>query len=217
VLAARELGSSGAVKAAVNDMALPDKEGMIYLRFDHAKLNEGVTVANRGDEALWQGITYSGVPRDEMPAEREGFAINRSYYTLDGRRANLNSIRQGDTLVAVISGEGTVKRDYQALVVDLLPAGFELENSSLEGGRDTGEVRWLPELSETRHTELRDDRFVAALQFNRWDKRSFELAYTVRAVSPGTFTLPAIYVEDMYQPTYFARSRMGSVTILPVE
>ena len=99
------------------------------------------------------------------------------------------------------------------LLVDLLPAGFEIENASLEGGRNTEELSWLGDLTETRHTELRDDRYVAALQFNRYDDRSFRLAYTVRAVSPGTYRLPAAYVEDMYEPVFFARSRMGKVTI----
>jgi uncharacterized protein YfaS (alpha-2-macroglobulin family) len=78
-------------------------------------------------------------------------------------------------------------------------------------------MSWLGELTETRHTELRDDRYVAALQFNRWDDRSFRLAYTVRAVSPGTYKLPAVYVEDMYEPVFFARSRMGKVTIRPAQ
>jgi uncharacterized protein YfaS (alpha-2-macroglobulin family) len=217
VLAARELGSSGKVRGSVNGLSLPESEGTVYLHFDESELANGVAVANQGDEALWQGITYSGVPRDDMPAEREGFAIVRAFYTLDGKQVNLSRVRQGDTLVAVINGEGTLKRDYQAMVVDLLPAGFELDNASLEGGRNTEEMSWLGELTETRHTELRDDRYVAALQFNRWDDRSFRLAYTVRAVSPGTYKLPAVYVEDMYEPVFFARSRMGKVTIRPAQ
>ena len=39
------------------------------------------------------------------------------------------------------------------------------------------------------------------------------LAYIVRAVSPGTFRLPAASVEDMYRPDYRARSETGTVTI----
>jgi uncharacterized protein YfaS (alpha-2-macroglobulin family) len=217
VLAARELGSSGTVKGAVNGLNLPESEGTVYLHFDESELAEGVKVSNRGSEALWQGITYSGVPRDDLPAEREGFAITRAYYSLDGKQVNLKRVRQGDTLVAVINGEGTLNRDYQVMVVDLLPAGFELENAALEGGRDTGELKWLGKLTQTRHTELRDDRYVAALQLDRWDERSFRLAYTVRAVSPGAFKLPAVYVEDMYEPIYFARSRMATVTVKPLQ
>jgi len=215
VLAARELGSQGTVRGAVNGRDLPDTEGTIYLHFDESELADGVTVLNRGDEPLWDGITYSGVPRDDLPAEREGFALSRAFYTLDGKQVNLGRVRQGDTLVAVISGEGTLQRDYQAMVVDLLPAGFEIENASLEGGRDTDELSWLGDLTETRHTELRDDRYVAALQLDSWDDRSFRLAYIVRAVSPGTYTLPAVYVEDMYEPVFFARGRAGRVTVAP--
>jgi uncharacterized protein YfaS (alpha-2-macroglobulin family) len=101
------------------------------------------------------------------------------------------------------------------MVVDLLPAGFELENERLEGGREREELRWLPKLTPTRHEELRDDRYVAAFQLNRTSDQTFKFAYMVRAVSPGTFKLPAVYVEDMYQPTYFARTDMGAVNILP--
>ena len=117
----------------------------------------------------------------------------------------------------MIHGESTSKRDQQAMVVDLLPAGFELENERLEGGRNREELRWLPELTAARHEELRDDRYVAAFELNRYGDQTFKFAYLVRAVSPGTFKLPAVYVEDMYQPTYFARTRMGQVNILPLE
>jgi uncharacterized protein YfaS (alpha-2-macroglobulin family) len=37
----------------------------------------------------------------------------------------------------------------------------------------------------------------------------------VRAVTTGTFILPAGVVEDMYAPTIRARTTMGSVTVAP--
>jgi hypothetical protein len=216
-LAAREMGEGGPIRVAIDGKAVPERTKPLYVRFDEAALAGGRLIANQGDKPVWQGITLTGVPRDELPAERKGFVIIRGYYTLDGKRADLSEVRQGDTLVAVINGEATTRLDHQALVVDLLPAGFEIENSRLEGGRGTDEMRWLPELSKTRNVELRDDRFVAALDLDSWGKREFTLAYVVRAVSPGEFKAPAVYVEDMYKPSYFARSRMGEVTILPVE
>ena len=76
-------------------------------------------------------------------------------------------------------------------------------------------MRWIGELTPTRHEELRDDRYVAAFGLNGYGNQTFKFAYLVRAVSPGKFTLPAVYIEDMYQPTYFARTRMSRVTILP--
>jgi len=41
----------------------------------------------------------------------------------------------------------------------------------------------------------------------------FRLAYIVRAISPGTYRLPAASVEDMYRPDYRARTDTGSVTV----
>ena len=217
ILAAREMGTAESVKVAVRGKTLPESDRPVYVRFGEEEMRDGVGIANHGDKPIWQSVTYSGVPRDKMPAEDEGFAVFRAFYTLEGKKANLSKVQQGETLVAVIHGESTSKRDQQAMVVDLLPAGFELENERLEGGRDREELRWLGELTPATHEELRDDRYVAAFGLDRWGKQTFKFAYLVRAVSPGKFTLPAVYVEDMYKPTYFARTRMGQVTILPPE
>ena len=215
LLAAHALGSQEPVRVSAMGKSLPESRKPVYLRFADAELASGADIANLGDARLWMGITVSGVPRDDLKADRNGFVISRSFYTMDGSRANLGNIRQGDILVAVISGEAIDRRDRQAIVVDLLPAGFELENASLVGGRGTEELGWLPKLTETVHTELRDDRFVAALNLRQYDgDKDFYLAYVVRAVSPGTFRLPAPYVEDMYEPTWFARGSMDSVSIL---
>ena len=127
---------------------------------------------------------------------------------------DLDEVRQSDVLVAVINGEATNRLNHQALIVDLLPAGFEIENERLTGGRKNKEMAWLPKLARPRHTEKRDDRYVAALDLRR-RKGAFSLAYVVRAVTPGTFRLPAVFVEDMYKTRYFARGEMSTVTVVP--
>ncbi|HRF64123.1 MAG TPA: hypothetical protein PK708_14745, partial [Candidatus Competibacter sp.] len=66
---------------------------------------------------------------------------------------------------------------------------------------------------ETLHTEFRDDRFVAALDIDQDGKRKFTLAYLVRAVTPGVYRQPAVYVEDMYKPWQFGRGAMGTVKV----
>lgn len=217
ILAARELGSADSINVAIQGRTLPESDKPVYAGFSAAEMRGGVSVANRGDQAIWQSVTYSGVPREELPAEDGGFAIFRAFYTLDGKRADLDQVRQGDTLVAVIHGESTSKRDQQGMVVDLLPAGFELENERLVGARGRDELRWIGDLTEARHEELRDDRYVAAFELNRYGNQTFRFAYLVRAVSPGKFTLPAVYVEDMYQPVYFGRTERDSVNILPAK
>jgi uncharacterized protein YfaS (alpha-2-macroglobulin family) len=68
-------------------------------------------------------------------------------------------------------------------------------------------------LTETLHAEFRDDRFVAALDIDQDGKRKFTLAYLVRAVTPGVYRQPAVYVEDMYKPWQLGRGAMGTVKV----
>jgi len=54
---------------------------------------------------------------------------------------------------------------------------------------------------------------VAALDIASGNTRKFTLAYLIRAVTPGVYRQPAVYVEDMYQPWQFGRGAMGVVRI----
>ena len=64
------------------------------------------------------------------------------------------------------------------------------------------------------HTEARTDRFVAAFTRGDGDALDFSVAYTMRAVSPGTFAAPGATVEDMYRPERFARTAAGAVEVV---
>jgi len=214
LLVAAALQKSDPMEIALDGNGLGASTKPFYLAATSDRLARGVRIENRGQSALWQTVTVTGVPADDMKEEESGFAISREFYTLDGKRADLTKLRQSDVLVAVINGEATTRLDHQALIVDLLPAGFEIENDSLTGGRGNSEMGWLPNLTRARHVEKRDDRYVAAVDLHR-NKGEFSLAYIVRAVSPGTFRAPAVFVEDMYKPEHFARGAMGKVTILP--
>jgi hypothetical protein len=72
----------------------------------------------------------------------------------------------------------------QTLVVDLLPAGFEIETATVSKGRSTTDYSWLPDLTEATYTEERDDRFVGALDMKE-GTRDFTLAYIARATTAG--------------------------------
>ena len=90
---------------------------------------------------------------------------------------------------------------------------------------------WLGRLRKLRLVEARDDRFVAAFtarpeRFFWWrywrgdeedaveNSPDYVVAYVVRAVTPGTYVLPAATAEDMYRPKIRARTAMGTVTVL---
>ena len=108
-------------------------------------------------------------------------------------------------------------------VIDLLPAGLEIENTlDSESGKA---YPFVGQLSYTTMSDARDDRFVTAFnvgsQYQSSDPNQpvpqpqFRVAYVARAVTAGTFAMPAGSVEDMYAPTVRARTSLGTMTVSP--
>ena len=184
-----------------------------YLAPIAEQLAQPLTVINQGGDPAWYTMTLSGVPVAQQPPAQSGFTISRRYYTRTGKEVDPGQIHQNDLLVVVITGEAQGSEAQQALVVDLLPAGLEIENARLAHNASTTEIAWLPALTETLNTEFRDDRFAAALDLDVGGKRKFTLAYLARAVTPGVYRQPAVFVEDMYKPWQFGRGAMGMVKI----
>lgn len=205
------LKQSGPLRLAVEGQTITADP--FYLTPTAEQLAGKLTVVNQGEQPVWTVLDISGVPVAPQPPAQEGFTITRRYYTRAGQEVDPARIRQHDLLVAVISGEAQGGDKRQALVVDLLPAGLEIENARLAHNASTADFAWLPDLTETLHTEIRDDRFVAALDIESGAARKFTLAYLLRAVTPGAYQQPAVFVEDMYQPWQFGRGAMGRVNI----
>ncbi|MBL8711082.1 MAG: hypothetical protein JNL25_17945 [Rhodospirillaceae bacterium] len=216
LLAARATSSSSPPEVSIaRDAEAAVSQARPYvLTLAGGEIGEGAIFVNRGDDPVYAKATASGVPLVALPPEESGFSIQRTYYHLNGDPADLSKVVQNDVLVVKIEGEVTVAQERRALVVDLLPAGFELENQRLNDTRQTNELAWLGALTPPTYSEFLDDRFIAALNVNQgYDSRRFTLAYMVRAVTPGSFALPAVAVEDMYAPDVRARGDQGRVTI----
>jgi alpha-2-macroglobulin len=181
-------------------------------------------VKNEGERTVWLQVTARGVPKEPQPASSNGLSVTRDYFTLGGEEPDLARVRQNDRLIVSIAGRNLEGGYHEVALLDLLPAGFEIE--SVVNDETVKSFPFLSKLTPTRMAEGRDDRFFAAFDMGLrpyrswWDDagkngNSFHVAYIVRAVTPGTFALPAVNVSDMYSPRVFARSPMGSVTIAP--
>lgn len=126
-----------------------------------------------------------------------------------GRNKSLSSLRSGELVLVWLTVRAS-QNVPDALVVDLLPAGLELENQNLANGsaslQDSGsEVANLlnqMQQADIQHVEFRDDRFVAAVAVN--EGQPVTLVYLARAVTPGTYQVPVPRVESMYVPQWRA-------------
>lgn len=168
-------------------------------------------VTNSGPGPVYAGWHSRGVP----PAAKAGGAadsllkLQRRILGLDGKPVNLARVTGGDVLVVELRVD-TMDQEIDNLVVeDLLPAGFEIESPNLKTSEvlpDLGGKEGLP----VRHHEMRDDRMLVFL--NKY-RGSGTYHYLVRAVSAGTYVLPAAAASCMYNPGIYSRTDSGNITI----
>ncbi len=161
-----------------------------------------------GDQNLFVSQTLIAHPLDAPEKQFDGFTIKREWFDTGGNAVSSSEFQTGDYVIVRLSLTAD-RRSPDALLVDLLPAGFELENPGLKhatplssfsiDGKTLKEVDARYE-SWLKHSEYRDDRYVAAVDLRAGT--TLELTYLMRAVTPGRYQVPSAFVEDMYRPEY---------------
>jgi uncharacterized protein YfaS (alpha-2-macroglobulin family) len=234
VAGATLLARGGPVALSVNDGPTVPGPAPVTLRPSLAQTAAGYRIRNVGTGPLFRSVTVHGDPIAAPPALAQGVTVTKTVTRMDGSPIDLAALTQNQRLVVHLAGAAKDDAYHQAILVDLLPAGWEIE-SIVPASTKTADngMSWLGPLTRTDNAEKRDDRFVAALSLGgeqRYfapygdddddtasqkpaDKRAFNLAYVVRAVTPGKFTLPEAVIEDMYRPQVVARTAAGTTEI----
>ncbi|MBR1145148.1 alpha-2-macroglobulin [Bradyrhizobium sp. AUGA SZCCT0431] len=176
-----------------------------------------VKITNTGDAPVQAVVSVSGSPVTPEPAASNGFKIERNYFTLDGKPADISKAKQNDRFAVVLKITEAKPEYGHIMVSDYLPAGLEIDNPRLVSSGDKNTLDWIEDGEEPENTEFRDDRFTAAIDRASDDTAVFTVAYVVRAVSPGKYVLPQAYVEDMYNPSRYGRSGTGTVEVRPAK
>ena len=213
VLAAQAVARDA--EAIVLDVDGSARKGVFYRSYRDRTLDAGpITLINRGPAPVQAVLTVTGNPTEPQPAVESGYAVERTYYKLDGTQVQPSRIQQNDRLVVVLKVTESAAKQARILLVDRLPAGLEIDNPKLADSDTVAGLPWLKRDVEPAHTEFRDDRFVAAFDREPNQAAFFTIAYMVRAVSPGRYVHPAAQVEDMYRPERFGRTDFGSVEVV---
>ncbi len=187
-------------------------EGPPMVYFDAETLTAGpLVVQNNGAKAEGR-LTTIGAPAYDEPAMQNGYRIERWLYTMDGEPAE--AFVQNERYVAILRVTPEQERRGRLIISDPLAAGFEIDNPNLLRSGDISKLDWL-QLDNSGVSEFRVDRFLNAVTWS--SKSAIQMAYIVRAVSPGVFRQPAALVEDMYRPSLRATTGVNTVTILPAQ
>jgi alpha-2-macroglobulin len=140
--------------------------------------------------------------------------VTRKFFTSTGDTLDLDQLKQNTVFVLLIEGRADDAQDHRAVLVQGLPAGWEIAGR-LASGKTAG-MPWLGELTETEAQPAADDRFSATVQLTK-DQPTFRIAVRLRAVTPGIFELPGAVLSDMYRPAIFARQNTGRIKVLAPE
>jgi hypothetical protein len=181
----------------------------------------GLQITNTGPANLYLRLDSTGYAQRAPAPYSNVLHIERHFLDAKGNSKPISALKSGE-LVMVWLDVWANKNVPDALVVDLLPAGLELENQNLSASsasleNNSSEVQGLlsqMQQADIQHLEFRDDRFVAALPLSAGQHAT--LVYLARAVTPGSYTVPVPQVESMYVPQWRATvASAGVLTVLP--
>ncbi len=180
-------------------------------------------IENTGTADAYVNLRLNGRTATEPTAHNRGLQVQRRFYDADGvafaDQQNLQ-LQSGQQVLVELFVEASANQPH-GLVVDLLPAGLELENQNLNDAYSISDlsidgvaVRDLSASAEVNHQEYRDDRYVAAVSL--YEGRPVRLFYLARAVATGEFRIPPTFAEDMYRPEVRHQGpAAGQLTVSP--
>ncbi len=172
-----------------------------------------VELAIEGKGTCYYHWRAFGIPQDSFIEEyaRE-LQVRRRYFNQNGEEL-IHTFTHGDLIVAEITVKALTENLENVVVVDMVPAGFEIENPRLESRAG---IPWVKtEDFKPDYLDIRDDRLIFFGVFPRQRERKFY--YALRAVTQGEFILPPIAAEAMYDATKSAVADSRRIKVVGIE
>ena len=155
---------------------------------------------------FWEvdGITADGSFKEEDSYLR----VRRTFYDREGNVITSNNFRQNDLVVVGIAIDAQYGKDIENVAItDMLPAGFEIENTRLT---EMPSMKWIKKDYKPNYLDVRDDRINFFTTVNQTRR---EFYYMVRAVSPGVYQLGPVQADAMYDGSYHSYNGAGVIKI----
>lgn len=155
-----------------------------------------------GVPTLYWEVSASGFDRRPPGGSlSEGMEVKRSY--LDAEGNPVTKVRQGDAVTVLIAARAYGDPVDDAVIVDLLPGGFEMDLSEPVSSdaslREGGLI-----------ADRREDRMIL---FAALGSEPSTFRYRIRAVNRGTYVLPPVQAEAMYNRGVHAYASGGTVIV----
>jgi uncharacterized protein YfaS (alpha-2-macroglobulin family) len=199
---------SGVVLANGKEIATFDSKNT--KRISNNQLGQGkITIKVEGTGDCYYYAESSGISTSQVPEVDQGIVVRRDFLDRFGHRLDLKHVKQGDLVMARITVKVNQAMENVA-IIDLLPTGLEIENPRLASG---AKIEWMSsELFTPNYMDIRDDRLMLFANFDDAGTKSFY--YALRAVAKGTFTVPPVQAECMYEPDVYSIASSGQMQVV---
>jgi uncharacterized protein YfaS (alpha-2-macroglobulin family) len=162
-------------------------------------------ITSQSSGVLFVRLIAEGVPaRGDEQEESSNLGISVSYLDMSGRILDPSRLEQGTEFMASVTISNTgVRGAYKNLALaQIFPSGWEINNLRLDeaiarAGGDT-----------PTYQDIRDDRVYTYFDLGGGQRKTFRVLLT--ASYTGTYYLPAVSCEAMYDRSIYAR-RKGQV------
>jgi uncharacterized protein YfaS (alpha-2-macroglobulin family) len=172
-------------------------------------INKPLQLQVKGKGNYYYFWETSGITADGSYKEEDSYLkVRRTYYDRNGTPIAGNTFRQNDLIVIRLTLQAQFNTDVENVVVtDMLPAGFEIENTRLN---DMQGMKWIKEEATPDYLDYRDDRLNLFTTATGTEKSFY---YMVRAVSPGLYQLGPVQADAMYNGFFHSYNGAGVVRI----
>lgn len=124
-----------------------------------------------------------------------GIEVKKTYLDMNGNE--LEEFRQGQEVKIQITARAMKDKIRNCVLTDLLPGGFEMVIP-------TGDVDGMPEA--IKFVDRREDRMLV---FTDLSSQPLVFTYRARPVAAGTFTIPPVTAEAMYDNALYGQGEGG--------
>lgn len=185
-----------------------DFKGKTFQAKDWAGKSVRLSISGQG--TCYYQWTAEGIPSTlQVDDYDHDLVIRRRYLNENGAAVSYQQFTQGELVIAEITIQPLFENLDQVAVIDMIPAGFEIENSRLQSRKA---ITWMGEdVYNPDYLDIRDDRLILFGDFQQG--KNVKFYYGLRAVTIGQFILPPIRGEAMYMPAKASVSSGGRIII----
>jgi uncharacterized protein YfaS (alpha-2-macroglobulin family) len=164
---------------------------------------------NNGKGMIYARVLLEGIPRaGDKTSTQNDLSLKLVYKGMDGKEINPTKMKQGTDFYveATVTNPG-LRGDYEEMALSqIFPSGWEILNTRLDNAENTSTSIDVP-----RYQDIRDDRVYSYFNLKAKETKTFRIY--LNASYLGTFYLPAVYTEAMYDASINSRQAGKWVTV----